>query len=136
MFKSLAIDELQHIAKLQGEYDSLLNRGQWLTVQQVGACKIPEEKAVFYKDQTKINELVKAAATDLDALQIAIDMEKESYVAYKTEADRASNPNAKMIFAALAEEEHNHLETLEMTYNFLSNTADWYQVREKPIFEG
>jgi rubrerythrin len=136
MFQSLAHDELQHIARLQGEYDSLLNRGEWLTVQQAAACALPDTKALFPKDRAKIDELIKGASSDLDALQLAIEMEKDSYRAYKSEAEKASNQDAKAVFEGLAQEEHNHLETLENTYTYLANTAEWFQVKEKPIFEG
>ena len=83
-----------------------------------------------------MSELIKPDATDLDALQVAIEMEKDSYSAYDNERQRTDDPAVKGVFSRLADEEREHLAILENTYNYLADTGDWFQALEKPIFEG
>ena len=136
MFRSLAADELRHIAGLQAEYEAVLNDQAWVAVQQFGACKLPDKDTIFPANKARVDEMIREAATDLDALRIAIEMEKASYETYKAEADKAKSPEVRQVFEALANEEHGHFEILDNTFNYLANTGDWYQVAEKPIFEG
>lgn len=136
MFQSLAKDELEHIRKLEAEHRSLANGGDWLSLRELGNRGGNPAPSIFPKGQRRVREMVKPDATDLDALQIAIEMEKESYRSYDSEQQRATNPEAREVFSQLANEEHAHLETLETTYEYLANTGSWFQMMERPIFEG
>ncbi|MGQ9676669.1 MAG: ferritin family protein [Chloroflexota bacterium] len=136
MFLSLAKDELEHIRKLEIEYRSLHDQGDWLSLRELDSRAEEPARGIFPKDKRQVRQMVKPDATDLDALLIAIQMEKESFSAYDEERRRAKSEAAREVFAQLAEEEHRHLETLENTHEYLANTGSWFQVLEKPIFEG
>lgn len=136
MFQSLAKDELEHIRKLESEYQSLRDHGDWLSLLQLDSRAAEPARGIFPQDRRQVRQMVKPDATDLDALLIAIQMEKDSYSAYDQERRQAKSETAREVFAHLAEEEHRHLEILENTHEYLANTGSWFQVLEKPIFEG
>ncbi len=135
MFQSLAKDELTHIAKLNSIYENLKNGQPWPTAEQLNEA-VKRTYAVFPTDPKKMEALRSRASTDLDALKVGQEMEKDSISAYMAAAKRAENSDAKNLFEKLVEEERLHLTTLENTYDYLAKTGSWFQVTEGHIFEG
>ncbi|MCF6147361.1 MAG: ferritin family protein [Candidatus Kuenenia sp.] len=61
---------------------------------------------------------------DQEALRIAINMEKEGLVFYSTMAENTKDARAKEIFAKLAEEEKEHMDTFQRIYDSLPSSQD------------
>lgn len=139
MFLSLANDELDHARKLSSEYSSVSTTGHWLSTDELKQqSRQPEEPfaPMFPTEPEEIEKMVPKAASDLEALKIAIDMEKESIERYAKAAAEVPDDAAKALFQHLVAEERQHLKIVENSYDYLADTGSWFQDMEKPIFEG
>jgi rubrerythrin len=62
---------------------------------------------------------VKEETSDLDALNIAMDLERRSHQFFKDFAQQISDVNGKKIFMEFAEDEESHLQALRAEYRTL-----------------
>ncbi len=138
MFTSLANDELDHARKLSSEYSSVSQTGHWLSDDELSResreGKTPAP--IFPSDPQQVAAMIPEGADDLQALKIAIDIEKESIERYTRAAGETSDEAAQAVFQHLVAEEKQHLRTVESSYEYLADTGSWFQDMEKPIFEG
>ena len=119
MFQRLAAEESDHLRRLQQERRSLLEKNQWLKREPARlplSRKIVEE--IFpQKELLKIE--VKDEASDIDALNIAMNLERRSHQFFKDFADHISDTNGRKIFMDFAKDEESHLKALVAEYNTL-----------------
>ena len=126
LFRSIASEEEVHLAILQKEFDSLDRGGDWVTLEQAKAEEPPPSLLkLFPEEEAELEEILKKRTSDLDALDIALDMERRGYDLYKGEAERASDLTARAIYGYLAEQENNHFTVLEKTRNNLAANGAW-----------
>ena len=119
MFQRLAAEESDHLRRLQQERRSLLEKNQWLKREPARlplSRKIVEE--IFpQKELLKIE--VKDETSDIDALNIAMNLERRSHQFFKDFADHISDTNGRKIFMDFAKDEESHLKALVAEYNTL-----------------
>jgi len=126
LFRSIAAEEEVHLVILQKEFDSLEKTGDWVTLEQAKGEGAPSPlPKLFPEEEVEMEEILQKRTSDLDALDIALDMERRGYELYKGEAERASDLTAKAIYAYLAEQENNHFTVLEKTRNHLAANGAW-----------
>jgi rubrerythrin len=77
-----------------------------------------------------------AIQSEMDAVKIALDMEKAGFDFYKKAAANAPTPEEKKLFERLTIEENDHFSILNETYTFLENTGQWFMYEERGILEG
>jgi rubrerythrin len=133
VFATLAREEEEHTHLLLVEYESLSTAGQWLdpdTARVSGAqadiTKIPfpddEPAEQLFPPQWSVSETVDRTADDLAALAFGIEMEQGAIALYAEQADRISDPAAKMAYQLLVEEETRHYEQLRDQWERLAGT--------------
>lgn len=129
MFKGFIKDETRHLKMLQGIFKGLNIAFEFVR---------PKEtiKTVFSEMKDEMMQKAKALDDELEAVSIAMKMEKEGYDYYKKAAANADSDKEKELFERLAEEENDHYSILNETYNFLDNTGHWYMYEERGIVEG
>jgi Fur family ferric uptake transcriptional regulator len=119
MFQRLAAEESDHLRRLQAERQSLLQENQWLKREPARlplSRKIVEE--IFpQKELLKIE--VKDQTSDLDALNIAMNLERRSHQFFTDFANQISDANGRKIFMDFAKDEESHLQALITEYNSL-----------------
>ncbi|HSU89266.1 MAG TPA: transcriptional repressor [Terriglobia bacterium] len=119
MFQRLAAEESDHLRRLQQEHRSLIEKNEWLKREPARlplSRKIVEE--IFpQKELLKIE--VKDETSDLDALNIAMNLERRSHQFFKDFADHISDDNGRQIFMDFAKDEESHLKALVAEYNTL-----------------
>lgn len=138
-FQALADDEIEHARKLSREYSSLSEAGRWLSQEELSQERRQGKESpfpIFPSDEQQGIAAIPDGADDLEALRIAIDVEKASWQQYSQAAGAAPNEAAKAFFQHLMAEEGRHLKVLQNSYNYLSDTGSWFQDLERPIFEG
>src|ERR1051326_2617879 len=117
MFQRLAAEESDHLRRLQQEHRSLLEQNEWLKHQPARlplSRKIVEE--IFpQKELLKIE--VKDETTDLEALNIAMNLERRSHQFFKDFASQISDSNGRKVFMEFAADEESHLKALVTEYN-------------------
>jgi rubrerythrin len=65
---------------------------------------------------------------DLEALQLALKMEKDGYKFFSDARDKTEHPLAKETFDSLAKWEIEHIKIIEKFYSTLENTGAWEAV--------
>jgi Fur family ferric uptake transcriptional regulator len=119
MFQRLAAEESDHLRRLQEEYRSLLHDNEWLKREPARlpvSRKIAEE--IFpQKELLKIE--VSDETTDVEALNIAMDLERRSHQFFKDFAMQIPDSNGRKIFMEFAKDEESHLQALVTEYNNL-----------------
>jgi rubrerythrin len=119
MFQRLAAEESDHLRRLQAERRSLLEKNDWLKREPARlplSRKIVEE--IFpQKELLKIE--VKDQTSDIDALNIAMNLERRSHQFFMDFAKQISDANGRQIFIDFAKDEESHLQALLTEYNAL-----------------
>jgi len=122
MFQRLAAEESDHLRRLQAEHQSLIRKHEWLKREPARlplSRKIVEE--IFpQKELLKIE--VKDETSDLDALNIAMNLERRSHQFFTDFAKQISDANGRKVFMEFAKDEESHLRALVAEYNSLVRT--------------
>ncbi len=129
MFKGFVKDERRHLRMLQELFRGIDVRFEF---------QRPKEaiKTVFSEQKDAMMERVKALENELEALKIAMKMEKDGYDYYVAAAAKAGSPQEKELFERLVIEENDHYAILSETFSFLDNSGQWYMYEERGIVEG
>jgi rubrerythrin len=130
MFQSLAKDEAAHLRLFEDARQSLLERGNWLSPEEVAAIspKRLDRPPIFPTgDEIKVIEVPKR---ELVALQRGIQAEKDSIAFYSQERDKADDPDAMAMYAYLVEQEEGHYTILQGEYDYLTRTGFWFDIQE------
>src|SRR6516225_245626 len=119
MFQRLAAEESDHLRRLQAEHQSLLEKNEWLKREPARlplSRKIIEE--IFpQKELLKIQ--VKDETSDMDALTIAMNLERRSHQFFTDFAKQMTDTNGRRVFMEFAKDEESHLQALQTEYNSL-----------------
>ena len=100
------------------------------TLGEFGATGPRERlKTIFEEMQGNINNEIPADASDLDAIKVALNIERKVYKFYEVVSAEALNVREKELYKFLAKEEIIHFQILKNAYNHLSNLDKW-QVKE------
>lgn len=119
MFQRLAAEESDHLRRIQAEHQSLLAKNEWLKREPARlplSRKIVEE--IFpQKELLKIQ--VKDQTSDVDALNIAMNLERRSHQFFIDFAKHMTDTDGRKIFMDFAKDEESHLQALLTEYNSL-----------------
>ena len=116
IFHDLAMEEKEHLGKLEARYDQLRERDPEL-----------ESRPTFLFFKGAANRLFAEGAerllrgvNDLQALMIGIRCERGSHRFFKKYGERFEDSEGKQIFLEFADEERNHLDLLVREYRALA----------------
>ncbi len=129
MFLSFVEDEKRHLQMLNEIFKTA-------DVTIEGGEPLHEFKTIFQTLKDRMMERVGATSDEKEAINIAMDMEKEGYDYYKKVVSETDNQKEKALFERLAYEEDKHYKILENTAAFLNDTGNWYMWEEFSIVEG
>jgi len=129
MFQSIIGDEKRHLKMLED-----LFKGLDITIKDVSPME--NVKTVFEQHRDDMKERVPATANEMDALKVAMGMEKEGIEFYTKAAANAKTDKEKALFERLAQEEKQHYQVFANTHFFMSDTGSWYMWEEHSIVEG
>ena len=116
MFEKLAVEEADHLERLQLERKALIEDHGWLRREPSrlpGSRKIADE---LFPQRRLLNLEVSEATTRLEALKIAIDLERESHKCFKNFANELEDSKGRKLFRAFSLEEKEHLTELLNEY--------------------
>ena len=119
MFQRLAAEESDHLRRLQQEYRALLEQNQWLKREP---ARLPLSRKIaedIFPQKELLKVEVKDSTTELDALNIAMDLERRSHRFFKDFAKQIADTNGRKIFMEFADDEESHLQSLIAEYNTL-----------------
>lgn len=123
IFESLAKDEQLHLATFQKLFEDEMARDEY--DQLVNSSRKYANLPVFPKD-LKSTEGANPDVNDLDALNAAMNSEKEAIDYYSKILDKTEGEDARNIIREIIHQEKSHYFILEEEFNFLGKTGYWY----------
>jgi rubrerythrin len=128
VFRKLAEDEIGHIQKFSEIFTSVLGNDEW---------KAYIEKEEMEK-QTVLGELKarvekrgqEEKATDLEALRIGLELERNSIDYYNKQARNTENAVLKDLFSRIISEEQFHYDLLQAQYDNITGSGFWFDMAE------
>jgi rubrerythrin len=93
-------------------------------------------KTVFETMKADMMLKVEATRDELEAFKIAMQMEKEGLEFYKKTLSAATKDKERALLERLISEEQQHYDIFANTYQFLSDTGNWFLWEERGIVEG
>ncbi len=137
LLQSLAAEEDIHRQRFEEIYNAIRNRKTWPTTdfQPDGGKGL---RTIFARatEEMHSSSNIKAPATELDAVQTAMDMENKSYDFYKNQAKNAPNEAERDFYEIVASEEREHHIILLDYYEYLKDPAGWFVKKEHPSLNG
>ena len=119
MFEKLAEEEAGHLERLQLEQKTLLAEHGWLRKEP---SRLPASRKIadeIFPQRRLLNAEVSDATTQMEALKIAIDLERRSHKSFKNFADELEDSKGRKLFRAFSLEEKGHLRELLDEYERL-----------------
>ncbi len=129
MFRGFVKDEKRHLVMLQ-----CLFKG--MKISEEFARPKETIRTVFSDLKDQMMKRAAAVQSEMEALRIALQMEKEGFHFYEKAAAHAPSEQEKELFERLVLEENDHYAILNETYAFLDHTGQWYMYEERGIIEG
>ena len=135
LLQSLAAEEDIHRQKFEQIYNAIRNKKAWPVTdfQPDGGKRL---RTIFARATEEIGSNIEAPATELDAIQIAMDMENKTYDFYKSQGKNANYDAERDFYQTLAAEEREHHLVLLDYYEYLKDPAGWFVSKEHPSLDG
>jgi rubrerythrin len=129
MFQTIIEDEKRHL-----EMVSQIVKGLNITHNNMSPMK--NMKTVFESMKDEMMKKVEATVDELEAFKIAMRMEKEGLDFYRKTLAGAKNEPERALLELLIKEEQQHYDLFANTYQFLSDSGNWFMWEERGIVEG
>ncbi|MDA8091739.1 MAG: ferritin family protein [Nitrospiraceae bacterium] len=130
MFLSIIEDEKRHLEVLKCIFE-----GMDIEVPE-GKNPMGRVKTVFDENRDLMLSRVAATSDEVQALEMAMKMEKDSVDFYEKAAASARERKEKAVFERLVEEEKQHYAIFSNTLQFLTDTGNWFMWEEHSIVDG
>ncbi len=134
LLESLADEEDVHRQKFGEIYEAIRSKKTWpkTDFKPDGGIRL---RTIFVRATEEASSDIKTSATELDAVQTAMDMENKSYDFYQTQGKNATYAAEREFYEALATQEKEHHLILLDYYEFLKDPAAWFVSKEHPSLD-
>lgn len=124
MFLSFIEDEKEHIRRIKMMTAGIVEPD---VSHDENEDSGPRERlrTIFKEMQGNIGKEIPAEASDLDAIKIALTIERKVYKFYEVVSKEALNVREKELYKFLAKEEIIHFQILKNAYTHLKNIEEW-----------
>ncbi len=136
LFERLAVEEDEHAAKFKAIEAELSQGEDWPDIAAPAWQGSHLKQVISALNRDVDPEDVKVARTELEAMQEAMAKELKAYDMYRSRAEEADSQGEKKFYATLAGEERMHHLALLDSYEYLTDPAGWYTVKEKWTLDG
>ncbi|MFC1892872.1 ferritin family protein [Chloroflexota bacterium] len=135
LFQSLAAEEDIHRQKFEQIYDAISSQQAW---PKSDFSPVYGEilKTMFAAAIQEMGPNVKPEATELQAVQTAIDMEQKSYDLYQGQIKNATYDAERAFYEALAAQERGHQLILVDYQEYLADPTGWFTRTEHHSLDG
>jgi Fur family ferric uptake transcriptional regulator len=116
MFLRLAAEESDHLRRLQEQHRSLLEEHEWLKREP---ARLPVSRKIaqeIFPHKELLRLQVTDEMTELEALGLAMDLERRSHDFFEAFAKQLTDPTGRKAFLDFAKAEETHLEELRAEY--------------------
>jgi Fur family transcriptional regulator, ferric uptake regulator len=119
MFQRLAAEESGHLRHLQQEYRTLLEEHEWLKREPVRLSVSRKIAQELFPQKDLLKFQVNEDTSEVDALKIAMELERRSHDFFKELAGQLTSSERKA-FLEFAADEQSHLDALLDEYNTIT----------------
>jgi len=130
MFLSLARQERRHIEVLGEELTRIEGGGDWISPSSVKPGSGSAADYRVFKDGTREGQEIDPKASELEAIRLAMEVEKRSIEYYRKAGAEVTGSNAKKVFSWLVGEEAGHLTILTAEYDNRSRSGFYFDTPE------
>lgn len=127
MFHQLAKDEVEHRAILEKQLENLKEGGDWSSIH---IPKSEIERVVPKIRDKQMRTKGESGVGEIDALNTALDLERQAAQFFRDRAEEVDEPNAKEMFIRLAEWEDSHLELIMAELDSIKNSGLWFGIAD------
>ncbi len=122
MFKSFVEDEKEHLHRLMNLKNAEASSFK-KSIASDGKTEGVKDRllSLLSEMRHKLDSGMESEADDIEALKVAMDIEKKGHTLYSDVAKECDDPDEKELYKFLAKEEILHYEILKNTYKFLDN---------------
>jgi Fur family ferric uptake transcriptional regulator len=116
MFQRLAAEESDHLRRLQAEHANLMRENEWLKREP---ARLPVGRKIaqeLFPQKDLLRMQVHERTTELEALNIAMELERRSHRYFKEFAGQLRDARSRELFMEFAKEEQLHFEALLKEY--------------------
>ncbi len=136
LFWTLAGQEVEHAKRIEEIYIAM-ERGRKLPppakLKKIGAhVEIEKDIKEFFKLADR--ESLRKDAGNVEAMKVALEIEKKSYRLYVDLIADARSASEKEFLSALRDEEQQHIDALDNVYYYLTNSEMWFAGDESRIW--
>jgi rubrerythrin len=122
-FVSLAKQEEKHILVLAKELERLAQGKEWASLEEAKKPSPSDVKISVFKDRDLKRIKLRPESTELEALELGIEVERRSIEYYRTAGTRADDARAKQVFSWLVGEEAGHLTILSAEHDYRTRSG-------------
>jgi len=124
IFESLAADEQRHLDVFQKMFEEKVGQSEWNDL--INSSKKYANIPIFPTDFKEASGM-DPDSTEIDALRIAMDSEKEAIEYYNSIKEKLDNQELKDVINEIIEQEKNHYSLLEKEFNHINTTGYWFE---------
>ncbi len=124
IFESLASDEQRHLDVFQKMFEDKVGQLEWNDL--INSSKKYANIPIFPTD-LKDAPGMDLDSTEIDALRMAMDSEKEAIDYYTNIIENLENKELKNVINEIIEQEKNHYSLLEKEFNHINTTGYWFE---------
>jgi len=135
LLQSLAAEEDIHRQTFEEIYDTMRSKRAWpiTDFRPDGGKRL---RTIFVRATRETASNIKPPATELDAVQTAMNMENKTHDFYQSQSKLATHDAERDFYQALAAEEREHHLVLLDYYEYLKDPAGWFVKKEHPSLDG
>jgi rubrerythrin len=127
VFLQLAKDEIRHKEILEDQLDNLVQGKVW---ENVDIPKSDIEKLAPKIRKRALETKGESAVGELDALNAALDLERNAMAFFREKAEIVGIPEAKALFLRLAEWEETHYDLINAEIDSINHTGFYFDMWE------
>jgi len=134
LLESLASEEDVHRRTFEEIYRALEEKKGWPETD----FKPDGDKSLrtIFANVIEAGSEMKAQASELDAVKMAMAMENKTYDYYKDQDQTATYDGERDFYQALTAQEREHYLVLLDYYEYLKDPASWFAQKERPSLDG
>jgi rubrerythrin len=124
IFESLAADEQRHLDVFQKMFEDKIGQSEWNDL--INSSKKYASIPIF---PTNLKEApgMDPDSTEIDALRMAMDSEKEAIEYYNKIKENLDDQELKNVIDEIINQEKNHYSLLEKEFNHINSTGYWFE---------
>jgi rubrerythrin len=126
MFRRLADEEVKHLETFGGLFSSILKSDDW---------KRFVEREQLKEKSRVIDELVSRLShaegkSEVEAISIGMELEQKAVEFFQRSSESTDDPQAKVIFEKICDEERFHYDLLQAQYDSVTGSGFWLDSSE------